>query len=158
MTLIQLFLLFSSWNQPPGLASNRRLVAGEMEARYTVFLFFLECYSLLSLPERWHSLWEFMRSKPSSPLLSLVQCLIVIIIIKRKHLWWPLIASWKESLTCSPVTDGVLHLNYGHVTEGISEKKQKQTGTRGFSPCCCIGYGWVLFNLFWDLKRKKKKR
>lgn len=40
-----------------------------------------------------------------------------------------------------PVIDGVLHLNSGLVTEGISEKKNKKTGTHGFTPCCCIGYG-----------------
>lgn len=28
--------------------------------------------------------------------------------------------------TCFPVIDGVLHLNYGHVTEGVSENTHKK--------------------------------
>lgn len=42
-------------------------------------------------------------------------------------------------------------------TEGISEekkKKEKKTtlAPMGLLPWCCIYYGWVLFNLFSDLK------
>lgn len=121
MTPSQLFLFFSSWNQQPGLASNQWLVAGEMEACYTVV--FVVLSFTFTLPERWFSLWEFMWRKPPSPLLSLVQCLII-----KKHLWWPLSASChilEGESDIFPVIDGELHLNSGqvHVTEGNINKK-----------------------------------
>lgn len=75
---IQLFLLFPSWNQLPGMASNQQLVTEVTEACYTVFF----CI-LYVLPERRCSVWGSLH-----PHFSLVQCLMI-----EKHLWWPLIAS-----------------------------------------------------------------
>lgn len=74
---------------------------------------------------------------------------------KKKHLWWLLTASChilEETSDIFPVIDRVLHLNYGHVTEGISEKNKNKLALMGLLHDAAFGYGWVLFNLFWDLK------
>lgn len=134
---IQLFLLFPSWNQLPGMASNQQLVTEVTEACYTVFF----CI-LYVLPERRCSVWGSLH-----PHFSLVQCLMI-----EKHLWWPLIAS------CRILIGNVWHFpcNWWSIAFKLWSSnwdlKKKQTGTHGFTPCCCIGYGWVLFSLFWDLK------
>lgn len=150
MTLIKLFLLFSSWNQPPGSASNQRLVAGEMEACYTkikhciffsAILYFLSAWVMILLVRMYVEKAFISPSLLSAMFDYKKHFMMTSLNVHSERKIWHFPCNWWstafEFWSC----------NWGNIW-----KKNKKTGTHGFTPCCCIGYGWVLFNLFWDLK------
>lgn len=134
----------AAWFQP----QTKRLVAGgELEACHTVFLLFFFYYSAVLYFSLWFPKKKSLHLSPFSPFFSAMFWLHKSIYDDLSRQQSDIFPPENWSSTCIS--------NYGHATEGISEK---QPGTRGgerFPPRCCVGYGWVLFNLV--LRSKKKK-
>ena len=136
----------AAWFQP----QTKRLVAGgEMEACHTVFLLlFFYYYSAVLYFSLCAEQW--FRSKASiSLLLSFFSAMFWL----HKSIYDDLSRRRKERRTFSP-EKLIEYLHFELWSRNLREYlRNKLAPVEGrFPPRCCVGYGWVLFNLFWDLK------